>query len=199
MPKQERAERTRLAILEAAAAEFDEYGYEGARLDRIVERTGATKGAVYFHFRSKIDIARALVAQKYTNWPVIVAEVTGSGLRGLAAAEELTQRVGAVFAKDVRVRAAMKLSQSVLPPPIDDNPYDKWIDLIGVFVSQELDGADVPETEAREIATVAVQAFFGAYMINDELGRLNRLPQDITRLWRHLRASLPATSAQLGQ
>ncbi|WP_314146091.1 TetR/AcrR family transcriptional regulator [uncultured Leifsonia sp.] len=190
MAKQERAERTRLAILDAAAHEFDELGYEGARLERIVERTGATKGAVYFHFRSKLDIARALVDEKYTNWPVIVAEVTGTGLRGLAAAEELTQRVGRVFADDVRVRAAMKLTQTVLPPAPEDNPYARWTELVAVFVAQELEDRGLDGVDPREIAVVAVQAFFGAYMIGHELGRLDRLPGDVTRLWGIIGASL---------
>lgn len=211
MPRQERAERTRLAILDAAAAEFDAHGYEGARLDRIIERTGATKGAVYFHFPSKLAIARALVEEKYGNWPVIIAEVAESGLRGLAAAEELTQRVGHVFATDVHVRAAMKLSQSVLPPPVDDNPYDRWVGLIATFVRQALaDGAPSEagaeadadaEADAREIATVAVHSFFGAYMIAQELGRLDTLRDDITRMWKVLAASVAeraGTTADMG-
>ncbi|WP_285115359.1 TetR/AcrR family transcriptional regulator [Leifsonia sp. fls2-241-R2A-40a] len=188
MPRQERAERTRLAILDAAAAEFDERGYEGARLERIVERTGATKGAVYFHFRSKLDIARALVAEKYANWPVIIGEVIGSGLRGLAAAEEITQRVGAVFATDVRVRAAMKLSQTVLPPDVDDNPYDRWIGVISGLLDQEAEDRGLVGFDARGRATVVVQTFFGAYMIADELGRLAGLRDDIARMWAVIRA-----------
>ncbi len=155
-----------------------------------MERTGATKGAVYFHFRSKLDIARALVDEKYTNWPVIVAEVTGTGLRGLAAAEELTQRVGRVFADDVRVRAAMKLTQTVLPPAPEDNPYARWTELVAVFVAQELEDRGLDGVDPREIAVVAVQAFFGAYMIGHELGRLDRLPGDVTRLWGIIGASL---------
>ena len=86
MPRQERAERSRARILDAAADEFDAHGFSGARLERIVERTGLTKGAVYFHFRSKLDLAKALVSEKYANGPAIVAEVEESGLRGVAAA-----------------------------------------------------------------------------------------------------------------
>jgi AcrR family transcriptional regulator len=194
MPRQERAERTRLAILDAAAAEFDAHGYEGARLDRIIERTGATKGAVYFHFPSKLDIARALVEEKYGNWPVIIAEVTESGLRGLAAAEEITQRVGRVFATDVHVRAAMKLSQSVLPPPVDDNPYDRWVGLIAMFVRQALGEGPTSDADAREIATVAVHTFFGSYMIAQELGRLGTLGDDISRMWRVLAVAVEERS-----
>ena len=189
MPRQQRAERTRVAILDAAAVEFDEHGYEGARLERIVERTGATKGAVYFHFRSKLDIAEALVADKYANWPVIIAEVAESGLRGLAAAEELTQRVAAVFVGDVRVRAAMRLTQTVFPPAADDNPYDRWAVVIGGLLQQEVDDGH-SGVDAAAVARVAVQGFFGAYMIANELGRLDGLPVDIERLWATLRPAL---------
>ena len=190
MPRQERAERTRVAILDAAALEFDEHGYEGARLERIVERTGATKGAVYFHFRSKLDIAEALVADKYANWPGIIAEVAESGLRGLAAAEELTQRVAGVFVGDVRVRAAMRLTQTVFPPAPDDNPYDRWAVVIGGLLQQEVDDRGLSGVDAAAVARVAVQGFFGAYMIANELGRLDGLPADIERLWATLRPAL---------
>ena len=190
MPRQQRAERTRVAILDAAAVEFDEHGYEGARLERIVERTGATKGAVYFHFRSKLDIAEALVADKYANWPVIIAEVAESGLRGLAAAEELTQRVAAVFVGDVRVRAAMRLTQTVFPPAPDDNPYDRWAVVIGGLLQQEVDDRGLSGVDAAAVARVAVQGFFGAYMIANELGRLDGLPVYIERLWATLRPAL---------
>lgn len=183
MPRQERAERTRLAILDAAAAEFDEHGYEGARLERIVERTGATKGAVYFHFRSKLDIARALVAEKYANWPVIIGEVEESGVRGLAAARELTRRVGALLATDVRVRAAMKLSQTVLPPSADENPYARWVAVLSRLLEQETEDRGGPEVDARAVATVAVHGIFGAYMIADERGTLDGLASDIERIW----------------
>jgi AcrR family transcriptional regulator len=189
MPRQERAERTRIAILDAAAAEFDEHGYEGARLDRIVERTGATKGAVYFHFRSKLDIADALVAEKYANWPVVIQEVTASGLRGLAAAEELTQRVGAILAGDVRVRAAMKLTQTILPPSAEDSPYDRWEAVLSGMLQQEVDDRGLSGVDPHEVARVAVHAIFGAYMIADELGTLGTLPADIARVWSLLRLS----------
>jgi len=192
MARQERAERTRAAILDAAAAEFDEHGYEGARLERIVERTGATKGAVYFHFRSKRDIAQALVAEKYANWPVLIQEVRESGLRGVAAAEALTQRVGAVLAGEVRVRAAMKLSQTAFPLAPGDDPYGRWIDVISGLLTQEVEDRALTGVDPRALATVAVHGFFGAYMIADELGRLDGLPGDIARVWRALRPALAA-------
>lgn len=189
MPRQERAERTRIAILDAAAAEFDEHGYEGARLDRIVERTGATKGAVYFHFRSKLDIATALVDESNGNWPAIVHEVAASGLRGLAAAEELTQRVAAVLGSDIRARAAMKLTQTVLPPTADDDPYARWVAFLAGLLRQEAEDRGRGETDVRELATVAVHGIFGAYMIAAERNTFQTLSEDIARVWRVIAAA----------
>ncbi|WP_025156527.1 ScbR family autoregulator-binding transcription factor [Leifsonia aquatica] len=184
MPRQERAERSRAEILDAAALEFDAHGYAGARLDRIIDRTQLTKGAVYFHFRSKRDLAEALVSEKLGAWPVIVQEVADAGLSGVAAARETTRRVAEVLATDARVRAAMKLTQTVLPPAADDDPYVRWAVLIGDVLARAAEAGDMPEgSDPQAVATVAVQAFFGAYMIADERGRLDGLVADADRIW----------------
>ncbi len=153
MPRQERAERSRAAILE----------------------------------RSKLDLAKALLEEKYGNWPRIVAEIDDSGLRGFEAAAELTQRVGTVFASDVRVRAAMALSQTILPPGPDADPYDHWVGVVERYLAQE--DALPGDLSPRELAIVAVQGFFGAYMIAAERGRLDGLRGDIDRLWRAVGAT----------
>lgn len=106
------------------------------------------------------------------------------GLRGLPAAVELTRRVAALLVGDVHVRAAMKLSQTVLPAPVDDNPYDRWAVVVGGFLEQAVSDGDLPPgTPPHELAAVVVQSFFGAYMIADELGRLSTLQDDIDRMW----------------
>lgn len=61
MPQQHRAQLTRHSILVAAAAEIDQVGYEAAKLSAILRRCKATKGAFYFHFSGKRDVAQALV------------------------------------------------------------------------------------------------------------------------------------------
>ena len=59
--QQERARRTRAAIVQSAAVEFGRSGYAAASLSRILEGSNATKGAMYFHFDSKEDLARAVM------------------------------------------------------------------------------------------------------------------------------------------
>ncbi|MER7932027.1 MULTISPECIES: TetR/AcrR family transcriptional regulator [unclassified Streptomyces] len=60
MARQERAEQTRRRIVEAAAAEFAEHGYDGTSLHRIVRSAGVTMGALTFHFPSKSALADAV-------------------------------------------------------------------------------------------------------------------------------------------
>ena len=46
----------REALLDAAVAEFTSKGYEAATLAGIAKRAGVTTGAVYAHFRSKLEL-----------------------------------------------------------------------------------------------------------------------------------------------
>lgn len=70
MAQQERAVRTRRAILEAAAAVFDEHGYEAATIGEVVARAGVTRGALYFHFASKQKLAEGVVEEQFNQEPI---------------------------------------------------------------------------------------------------------------------------------
>ncbi len=54
--KQERAERTHTAILDAAAKLFPNLGYEGTQTPQIAEAAGISTGAVYRYFDDKRQI-----------------------------------------------------------------------------------------------------------------------------------------------
>ncbi|MGO2689360.1 MAG: TetR family transcriptional regulator [Corynebacterium variabile] len=50
----------RAQILDAAAVVFQAQGFERTTIDDIAERIGATKGRIYYYFRSKFDIYLAV-------------------------------------------------------------------------------------------------------------------------------------------
>lgn len=57
------AEQTRLRILRAALSLFAEKGYERTTFEDVARRIRLSKGAVYWHFKSKPDLLSALVAE----------------------------------------------------------------------------------------------------------------------------------------
>ncbi len=52
---------TRTELMDAAQSLILAQGFAGTSVDAILERTGLTKGAFFHHFKSKHDLARALV------------------------------------------------------------------------------------------------------------------------------------------
>ena len=57
--REEYAETTRTAIVEAAIAQFTADGFARSSIDAVAESARVTKGAVYHHFKDKADLFEA--------------------------------------------------------------------------------------------------------------------------------------------
>ena len=55
-------------ILAAAAEEFGERGFEQASYNRIIERAGISKGAMYYYFADKDDLYRTVLDSALGHW-----------------------------------------------------------------------------------------------------------------------------------
>jgi len=64
MPRRARVSPDR--ILAAAALEFAERGFAGARVDRIARRAHVNKAMLYYHFKSKQHLYRTLLRRMFT-------------------------------------------------------------------------------------------------------------------------------------
>ena len=56
----EQAEQTRKILLKSALKVFSEKGFSASRLEDIAKEAGVTRGAIYWHFKNKLDIFQAL-------------------------------------------------------------------------------------------------------------------------------------------
>lgn len=56
----EDAAKTREEVLAAAAEIFYENGVSGSSLEKIAQRAGVTRGAIYWHFKDKAEVLTAL-------------------------------------------------------------------------------------------------------------------------------------------
>lgn len=70
----EDAGETRRAILDAAIKVFVEKGVAKASLEEIAEGAGVTRGAVYWHFKNKLDVFQALHDQLYTPFSELILQ-----------------------------------------------------------------------------------------------------------------------------
>jgi AcrR family transcriptional regulator len=108
-PVQERARRTRERILETAAGAFARDGYEGTSLNQVIRESGFTKGAFYFHFRSKEELALATFRFKQEQ---IVARLLAAAEEEADAVAELRAIIGArarLYAEDPSARCILRL------------------------------------------------------------------------------------------
>ena len=71
----EQSHKTRRALLDTARAIFTEQGYSAAKTEEIVRQVGVTRGAFYYHFRSKAALFEA-----------VFNEVRGEHIQALQAA-----------------------------------------------------------------------------------------------------------------
>ncbi|CAM5693666.1 hypothetical protein SALBM311S_06793 [Streptomyces alboniger] len=83
MPRQLRAEQTRSTIITAAADLFDRHGYESTSLDDIVEHAQVTKGALFFHFATKEDLAHAMIELQSRASRRLASDADGRGYTSL--------------------------------------------------------------------------------------------------------------------
>ncbi|MEL6177615.1 MAG: TetR/AcrR family transcriptional regulator [Myxococcota bacterium] len=76
-------------ILEAAIAEFSEFGFAGARVDRIAKRAQCNKQLLYHHYGGKEELCRVVLRQEMTKSAENMAEMacaiaeSGGGLINL--------------------------------------------------------------------------------------------------------------------
>lgn len=57
----------RHSLLQAGKTEFANYGYDGARLERIAAKVGCAKRMLYYYFGNKKDVYLAVIEQCYTD------------------------------------------------------------------------------------------------------------------------------------
>ena len=79
------SEATRQRLIDAARAEFAEYGIAGARVDRIAANAEANKAQIYHYFGSKDELFdavwEALVKQVTDEAPIDVDDLPGYAVR----------------------------------------------------------------------------------------------------------------------
>ncbi|MEV6259567.1 ScbR family autoregulator-binding transcription factor [Streptomyces sp. NPDC051784] len=183
--RQERAERTRAALISAAAEIFDQLGYHGAGLNAILQKAGTTTGAMYFHFKSKEDLARAVIVEQAAElrWPD-----EGKGLQQLI---DVCQYLSVEMRSNVLFRAGVRLAveQSEVNL-LDYSVYDWWGEQFRVHLTEARElGQLYPDVDEHAYPQVIVAAYTGTQIMSRLATNRADLPELIENV---LRCLLPA-------
>lgn len=128
---------TRQRILDVAVDRFTEAGYEATSLREIAEDLGITKAALYYHFKSKDDIARALIEPFLDRWGDLELEAVGADDdRWLAAVTEFFEQAVA----EQRIVAMFVRNHAAFERVVDLDDFDTHVERFRATIG----GVDLP-------------------------------------------------------
>ncbi|GHF81634.1 ScbR family autoregulator-binding transcription factor [Streptomyces filamentosus] len=108
---QQRSERTRARLVGAAGELFDRHGYAQASLGDISRIAGVSKGALYFHFESKQELATAVQEAGCRLLEETVLALCREGRPALQTLIDTTHALAVWASTDPIVRAAFRLGR----------------------------------------------------------------------------------------
>lgn len=190
MAEQVRAIRTRRAILAAAAKVFEERGYQAATISEILAAAGVTKGALYFHFQSKEDLAFGVLSAQNQNLVIPDRSIKIQEVVDIVMLH--TYRLQT----DAMVRAGVRLTMDQLAQGLDrSGPFRTW----AVPVRERLERAQsqgelLPHVDPAETADVIVGTYAGIQSMSQALTDYADLVSRVTALMRHLLPSIVQSS-----
>ncbi|KUN90226.1 TetR family transcriptional regulator [Streptomyces bungoensis] len=185
MARQLRAEQTRATIITAAADLFDRRGYECTSLSDIVGHAKVTKGALYFHFAAKEDLAHAILELQAKAAHQVVNDVEGRGYSSLESLMRATFAVARIAVDDPVPRAGLRLATAdvAVRPPLR-HPFTEWLEFATRKFSGAVREADVhAETDVVAVAHSLVCFFVGTRVAGRSLEPVGRLPRRVAEMW----------------
>lgn len=169
MAQQERARRTRAAIVEAAAYEFSKRGYTAASVNTILEGSRATKGAMYFHFSSKEELARAVLQTAVEKYTGVMDAPREEGLDALEWLHRLIVDLAASFKANVVVQAEFRLIiEPEFYPTVRDGAGAVWGRTTHKLAVEAHEmGLLKPEVDPRKFTRVLISSIAGQRYMAD--------------------------------
>ncbi|MFJ8871375.1 TetR family transcriptional regulator [Streptomyces sp. NPDC102473] len=163
MVKQDRALRTRAALVRAAASEFDLNGYDGTSLSAISKAAGISVGALTFHFVSKADLAEAVQEEGRRLSRIVLDETTAGPGPALETVVNVTVGLIQLCEQEVVVRSAMRLARE---RPVENLWSGIWVPIVRLLLEeaqnqgQLQDGARPSDiTALAEILTAGAETY----------------------------------------
>ncbi|MGB6514014.1 MAG: TetR/AcrR family transcriptional regulator [Mycobacterium sp.] len=160
---EKRSETTREQILRAASHQFAQRPYYAVGLDDILAEAQLTKGAMYFHFRSKHALALAIVDEQILRSANAVQDLLARKLSGLETLIDVSYLVAIDDITQDVTRAAFNLLESVgRTEKLQARLLHGWIELIGEIAERGVrEGDIVQQGDPEDIGRLLVSIYMG--------------------------------------
>ncbi|WP_437678948.1 TetR family transcriptional regulator [Sorangium sp. So ce131] len=168
----EEAAATREQILDAALLVFGRKGYSAATLQDVAAEAGLTRGAVYWHFKGKVELYTALLAERFARANrEVFAEALSPRYSPLEAIERLLARSLEVLEEDEGYRAVLSLTlfKTELTPELEAGFQQKiaavrgLVDVVVDLVRKGIKAGQIDRAvDPRAAALAAVSLVNGA-------------------------------------
>lgn len=174
-PQTDRGEETRRRILAEAADAFADRGYGSTSLNDLVRSTGLTKGAFYFHFASKEELALEVFRSKHEEWHGKVLAVLEEEERAIDQLVAVMRTVTELIEADPSARCVGRLADELSREPqlasIVNGQFEAWVELSTELLRRAQREGDVrADLDPAEVSEVAVAGFIGLEHVSGTRG-----------------------------
>ncbi|GAA2076770.1 ScbR family autoregulator-binding transcription factor [Actinomadura alba] len=172
----------------AAAEMFEARGYLGTSLQDIVTGRQVSKGALYFHFPSKEDLALAILTEQHQLWPTLISELREHQPRAIHLLLEVFWRAAGILRDNALARAGTRLACEhaligASAPPL----FSGWTDIVEQLLREARQQGDLrPDADTRVVAEFLVASFTGLQRMSALKAPDSDLHEHLAVMWRHL-------------
>ncbi|HUH72092.1 MAG TPA: TetR/AcrR family transcriptional regulator [Mycobacterium sp.] len=179
-----RADATRRQILRAASRQFARRDYHDVGLDGILAEAELTKGAMYFHFRSKHELAVAIIERQTAAVTVAVEDLLTRGLSGLETLIDFAYLVAVQDIKTDEVRAGLNLLESVgRSDGLERRFLEGWSTALAGVVRQAIADGDIDQRcDPQDVGRLIVSLHMGLRRTSN-LDEPERFLLDLEKCW----------------
>lgn len=155
-------------ILRAAANQFASQPYHLVSLDDILAQAAVTKGAMYFHFRSKHALAVAIIDLHVANSRTAIGALLANKLSGMETLIDVSYLLTVRDLTDTVARAALYLLEALGRTNNLHARIDEWIEGFALWARQAVDDGDMPATlDPHDVARLLIAVNGGLHQVID--------------------------------
>jgi AcrR family transcriptional regulator len=185
MATQKRAEVTRRALLHAAAEVFTRRGYADTKLSEVLTQALATKGALYFHYGSKEELARAVIEEGTRRFTAVCTPHLASPTPAFEAMIGISFVTVDAALNDAVMGATFRLITEMGDyRSSETDTFATWISTYQLLARRAIDEGDLREdTDPDAVGQLLVELFAGARLLATATDNPATLPTRTAMAW----------------